>query len=287
MHIAYWKISITRCSKILFVGRYCSQHQPAHRSCLQSKSPPSFRPKMTGSHRCKAVPDANPKLSVSGSLVKPLKPKEIVVDWKGDSRRRVKRAIVSSITSHVVRLQNSLMNHADNISVINLLSATTPGNDGRWSKNLCTSTTVIRRIHRQRTKSGVTRDFLTNKIKMLKIAIDSKLNSLTNPPFPDPLHIRPILESLPNVKPYEVFHLLKSMPAKSSLTDCIPTSLLCYSNVFSEFISHVANLSFCHACFPSSFKIAQVTPRIKNLVPTKTIHLITVQFLTSIPYQRY
>ena len=55
------------------------------------------------------------------------------------------------------------------------------------------------------------------------------------------------------------------MPAKSSPTDYIPTSLLIsWSDVFSEIISHLANLSFYHVCFPSSFKVVQVIPRIKK-----------------------
>ena len=131
-------------------------------------------------------------------------------------------------------------------------------------------------------------DFFTNKIKKLKITMNSKLNTLIHPPFADPLHIGSILESLPNVEPHEVVHLLKSMPAKSSPTDYIPTSLLLsWTNVFSKIISHLANLSFCHACFTSSFKVARLLLTSSNLVPTKVIHLITDQFLTSIPYQRY
>ena len=80
-----------------------------------------------------------------------------------------------------------------------------------------------------------------------------------------PWHIGPIFESLPNFEPHEVFHLVDSMPAKSSPTDYIPTSLLLScSNVFSEITSNLINLSFYHACFLSSFKVPQVNSHIKK-----------------------
>ena len=118
------------------------------------------------------------------------------------------------------------MNHAGNISVLNVLSTTTPGNDGRRLKNFCTPTTVIRHVHWLMTKKCAF-GLLHQQDKKLKIAIDSKLNSLTHPPFSDLLHIGPILESLPNVELHDVRHLLKSMPAKSSPTDYI--SMLSFS----------------------------------------------------------
>ena len=79
-------------------------------------------------------------------------------------------------------------------------------------------------------------------------------------------HIQVIAPAIFNVEvPHEVLPFPKSMPAQSSPTDYIPPSLLLScSNVFSEIVSHLANLPFCHACFPSSFKVPEVTPRIKK-----------------------
>jgi len=55
------------------------------------------------------------------------------------------------------------------------------------------------------------------------------------------------------------------MKPKSSVVDYIPTSLLkSCSNVFSELICNLANLSFAEGIFPNSFKLANVTPRLKK-----------------------
>ena len=67
------------------------------------------------------------------------------------------------------------------------------------------------------------------------------------------------------VTPAEVSKLLQSMSNKSSQLDYIPTSLLkSCADIFSILISHLANLSFTQATFPSKFKIALISPLLKK-----------------------
>src|SRR5664279_5096122 len=76
------------------------------------------------------------------------------------------------------------------------------------------------------------------------------------------------------------------MPAKSSPLDRIPTSIIksCV-NVFAPLIARLAALSFKDGSFPSSYKIASVTPLIKkkgadrdnpaNFRPISNLHTIS------------
>ena len=55
------------------------------------------------------------------------------------------------------------------------------------------------------------------------------------------------------------------MSSKSSQLDYIPTSLLkSCTDIFSSLISHLANLSFTEATFPTKFKLALITPLLKK-----------------------
>ena len=55
------------------------------------------------------------------------------------------------------------------------------------------------------------------------------------------------------------------MSNKSSQLDYIPTSLLkSCADIFSILISHLANLSFTQATFPSKFKLALISPLLKK-----------------------
>ena len=67
------------------------------------------------------------------------------------------------------------------------------------------------------------------------------------------------------VTPTEVTQLLNSMSNKSSPLDYIPTYLLkSCASTFSILISHLANLSFDQATFPSKFKHALIAPLLKK-----------------------
>ncbi len=63
----------------------------------------------------------------------------------------------------------------------------------------------------------------------------------------------------------EVLKLIRTMPAKSSAVDTIPTSLLkSCADIFAPIISRLVNLSFKEGVFPTSFKTASVTPLLKK-----------------------
>ena len=81
----------------------------------------------------------------------------------------------------------------------------------------------------------------------------------------DPLAEGAILDTITPVTPEEVCKIIKSVADKTSANDFISTSIIkSCSGVFSEIIAHLANLSFTHGTFPSRFKTALVTPRLKN-----------------------
>jgi hypothetical protein len=76
---------------------------------------------------------------------------------------------------------------------------------------------------------------------------------------------RPTTPITSTVSAAEVLKLLSVCPNKSSPLDFVPTSLLklCRS-AFSEIIATLANLSFSQGCFPTSFKVASITPLLKK-----------------------
>ena len=107
--------------------------------------------------------------------------------------------------------------------------------------------------------------FFCQKIVALKESISSKLH---NGPLPfdfDQSHAADLLSDFAPVTPAEVTRLLQSMSNKSSQLDYIPTSLLkSCADTFSLLISHLANLSFSQATFPTSFKLALISPLLKK-----------------------
>ena len=81
----------------------------------------------------------------------------------------------------------------------------------------------------------------------------------------DQPHCNELLSDFMPVTPAEVSKLLQSMSNKSSQLDYIPTSLLkSCADIFSILISHLANLSFTQATFPSKFKLALISPLLKK-----------------------
>jgi len=63
----------------------------------------------------------------------------------------------------------------------------------------------------------------------------------------------------------EVRRLISTMPNKSSLVDCLPTSVMkSCSGVFAPLTAHQAKLSFSEGKFPSRYKTAYVTPLLKK-----------------------
>jgi len=112
--------------------------------------------------------------------------------------------------------------------------------------------------------------FFATKISSLKSLIATQISSLPLPPS-DPVCDYPSLQLLEPVTAMEVFKILSSIPAKSSVLDFVPTSVLkACSPLFSELIAYLANLSFSQGIFPSKFKHASVSPILKkpNLDPS-------------------
>jgi Reverse transcriptase (RNA-dependent DNA polymerase) len=105
-----------------------------------------------------------------------------------------------------------------------------------------------------------------SKIQTLKATISDQLSRISpSLSFPDSATAGPVLYSLPPVTPSEVLKMLSFKTLKSSSVDVLPASLLhSCKHVFSDLISHLANLSFTQGRFPASFKSAFVTPLLKN-----------------------
>ena len=107
--------------------------------------------------------------------------------------------------------------------------------------------------------------FFHQKIVALKESISLKLLGSPSPFDFDQPHCNELLSDSMPVTPAEVSELLQSMSNKSSQLDYIPTSLLkSCADIFSILISHLANLSFTQATFPSKFKLALISPLLKK-----------------------
>ena len=107
--------------------------------------------------------------------------------------------------------------------------------------------------------------FFHQKIVSLKDSIALKLHGTPTPFDFDLPHSGEVLSDFSTVTPGEVSQLLRSMSNKSSPLDYIPTSLLkSCADTFSILISHLANLSFTQATFPSKFKLALISPLLKK-----------------------
>ena len=95
------------------------------------------------------------------------------------------------------------------------------------------------------------------------------LSKLLGNPSPfdfDQPHSNELLSDFMPVIPAEVSKLLQSMSNKSSQLDYISTALLkSCADIFSILISHLANISFTQATFPSKFKLALISPLLKSL----------------------
>ena len=107
--------------------------------------------------------------------------------------------------------------------------------------------------------------FFCQKIVALKESISLKLRASPSPFDFDQPHSNELLSDFTPVTPAEVSKLLQSMSNKSSQLDYIPTSLVkSCSDTFFILISHLANLSFTQATFPSKFKLALISPLLKK-----------------------
>ena len=109
--------------------------------------------------------------------------------------------------------------------------------------------------------------YFSEKLNLIHTNILSKLaylSRLPTPSFPIPTTPTTFFTFSP-ITISEVHNLLHSTPTKCSPLDFIPTTLLkSCSSIFAPLIAELANRSFTQGCFPSSLKIAQITPLLKK-----------------------
>jgi len=109
--------------------------------------------------------------------------------------------------------------------------------------------------------------FFCDKVARVKSSVESMRSQLNLSAANDILvaDSNPPLDHLDRVTQEEVARLLSRLPNKSSPLDYIHTSIIkSCSDVFAPLIAHLANLSFSEGCFPTQFKLAQVTPLLKK-----------------------
>ena len=129
----------------------------------------------------------------------------------------------------------------------------------------CISSYLSQRIHIILYKLLSLASFFYQKIVSLKDSTALKLQGSPTPFDFDQPHSGEVLSDFTPVTPAEVSQLLWSMSNKSSPLDYIPTSLLkSCADTFFILISHLADLSFTQATFPSKFKLALILPLLKK-----------------------
>ena len=215
-------------------------------------------------------------------------------------RRRLEREWRSSKSSETYIAYRKACRHA-NKAIINSrckfyhdrLETTNTDPRQRWTVirdvlHQTESPEVLSPIESQRLCVGFS-DFFINKINNIKQTIKSSLtNKLcdTNPMQFDVLHTGKLLTDLRSPSIEEVSKLIRNMPAKSSVMDSIPTSVLKSSvDLFAPLIARLAALSFAEGSFPTRFKVASVTPLLKkkgldravfaNYRPISNLHTIS------------
>ena len=107
--------------------------------------------------------------------------------------------------------------------------------------------------------------FFYQKIVALKDSISLELGDSPSSFDFDQPHSKELLTDFTPVTPAEISKLLQSMSNKSSQLDYIPTSLMkTCADTFSVLISHLANLLFTQATFPSKFQLALISPLLRK-----------------------
>ena len=160
---------------------------------------------------------------------------------------------------------------------------------GRWSaiRQLLHSTKPVNVIPGGQGRCDAFASYFVNKTISIKAAIATKLAGNAF----DALNADGAFNGVPldDLQPpttEEVRKLIGAMPAKSSPTDSIPTSILkSCPDIFSRLIARLATLSFREGRFPDSYKTASVTPLLKkkdsdqdnmaNFRPISNLHTIS------------
>ena len=107
--------------------------------------------------------------------------------------------------------------------------------------------------------------FFINKVRNIRSAITVALSGQCVEPLSSDVPCLSLLSDFTPATPMEVQRVLRSMSSKSSPLDFVPTSLLkTCAGVFSYIIADLANTTFRLGLFPSKFRMAQITPLMKQ-----------------------
>ncbi len=107
--------------------------------------------------------------------------------------------------------------------------------------------------------------FFAAKIALLKRAVAANVGCLIGLPLADPVFTGQTFNSINPVTKDEVIKLIRTVQAKSSPLDFVPTSVIkSFEFLFAGIITVLANLSFEQGCFPTMYKSALVTPLLKK-----------------------
>jgi hypothetical protein len=108
--------------------------------------------------------------------------------------------------------------------------------------------------------------FFTDKIGRTKDAIRSRLGkTFEDPLLSDVRHVAQMFTDITPPSTDEIYRLIRSMSAKSSPPDKIPTSVInTCAELFAPLIARLVTLSFGEGKFPARYKHALVTPLLKK-----------------------
>jgi hypothetical protein len=122
-----------------------------------------------------------------------------------------------------------------------------------------------------RLSTGFSQCFVEN-IRSIKAALKERRGATYNDPFEfDVRHDAAMLADVQPPTVDEVLRAIRSMPAKSSPLDSIPTSVIkTCAETFAVLVSRLITLSFAEGKFPDKYKFASVTPLQNKKVWTAT-----------------
>ena len=166
------------------------------------------------------------------------------------------------------RHANKLILQSRSATSLSLLADVAGNSRKTWAsvKNLLHTQSQSSEIHNAPTFVHALSASFVKKISDIKSAIGARQAIVeTTPFFGDVTHTGELLRFFQPVTIPEVAALLRSIPAKSSPTDVVATSVMkACADIFSVIITSLANKCIDQGVFPSNFKHAQITPIIKK-----------------------
>src|SRR5208282_5432681 len=108
--------------------------------------------------------------------------------------------------------------------------------------------------------------FFVEKIRRIKDGIKSRLSSTADDPLQSDLrHDGSMFAEILPPSVDKIYKLIRSMPAKSSPLDKIPTSVIkSCADAFASLIARLVSVSFDQGRFPEKYRKALVTPLLKK-----------------------